>query len=251
MRAATTAIAGLLVFSQPAGVQTPASDDWDLTTHSAGPLTLASVDYAAGRSVRVQCLSGGLDVAVTGLTVPGPEEIELERRRGDGSVETTRWTRSPDGSLVSESAARFARSLRAPGRLVLRAPGGGAGTSGLDLPLPGESANLDRVLSDCGLSLVSALDGAVDVEPLIERFPNVPIPERALDQQDAIRVEVDCLVVNSRLAGCVSERQTPADPVAGQATAREAEGKRVRVREGADAEGGRVRIVVNGVRIRR
>lgn len=240
----------LLITGGGFGQPSQSSDDWDLAADPARNLTIASVDYASGVSLSVQCFDGGLSVGLVGLPAFAATVRQLERRFDDGRHETWYFEPATGNGLVAHNI-RYARAFRAEGGLVLTAAPDGAPPVQIRLDLPAQSTHLDQVLSACGKALTSRFDTALDVGTLLLAAPGIEVPPSALDRHDLIQIVLDCLIVDSRLASCESESQTPQDTAAGDATARATNGKRVRVSDPAAAEGRWVQIVVTGNRIRR
>lgn len=227
-----------------------ATDDWDLSADPARNLTVASVDYSTGISLSVRCMSGALTTGIRGLSAVAPSSLLFDRQRSNGQVEVSLWRATTAGDGLVNTSARDARSFREGGRLALVANPQPDPPVRIELDLPSESANLDRVLSACGLALVNPIDDAPDAADLLARIPLIEVPEAVTRRHDRIQIEIDCLIADTRLTACQSERQVPADPVAGAITARAANGTRVRVTDAAAAEGGRVTAVVTGARRR-
>lgn len=235
--------------SPTAPVQT--TGDWDSFADPARNLTVASVDYSTGVSLSVQCMNGLLTTSIRGLSDVSPSALLFDRQRSGGPVEVSLWRATPTGDGLINTSARDARSLRQGGTLTLAANPQTDPQLRIQLDLPSESANLDRVLSACGLALVNPIDDAPDASAFLVQGPTLEIPDAVSRRHDSIQVELDCLIANTRLTVCQSERQVPADPAAGALTARAANGTRVRVSDAAAAEGRRLTLVVSGVRTRR
>ena len=120
----------------------------------------------------------------------------------------------------------------------------------MQLDLPPQSANLDRVLTDCAYPLVDPRDELADASDLIIAQPMIEMPTFSR-RYTVVRVEVSCVVSNGRLTACQSDHETPPAPEVGRATARRANGTRVSLREPVAAEGRLLDIVVTGDRIYR
>ena len=240
---ATLAAGGALAQDVPTG------SDWDYAEDAARNLAVASVDYSGGVSLIVQCLDSDFTVAIGGMPRFASSIVRLERQRGDGRVEDTYWR--PSGQSLTSDSWRYARSLRAGGELVLTGDPEGGPPLQINLPLPSRSNNLDRVLTSCGSPLESTFDGALDVGRLMTEGPSIEMPPAAMRRHDLISVYVECLIAAGRLSSCRSDRQSPVDPAAGAAVAREANGTRVGLSDVAAADGRVVEIVITGSRIRR
>tara|TARA_R110000787_G_scaffold69653_1_gene154940 strand:- start:15 stop:776 length:762 start_codon:yes stop_codon:yes gene_type:complete len=222
--------------------------DWDFFADPARNLTVASVDYSSGVSLTVHCLSGALTAGIRGLSDVAPSSLLFDRQRNSGSVEVSLWRPTPAGDGLINTSARDARSFRQGGTLALAANPQSDSPLRIQLDLPSQSANLDRVLGACGLALVNPIDDAPDASDVVVQVPRLEIPDPVARRYDGIQVELDCLIANARLTACQSERQLPADPAAGALTARAANGTRVRVTDAAAAEGRRLTVVVTGAR---
>lgn len=247
---ATIQIGLMLLASGGLGPPFQSSDDWDLAADPARSLTIASVEYASGVALSVQCLAGDLSVGLVGLPASAATLRKFERRFDDGSPETWYFDAATENGLIARSA-RYARSFRGGGTLVLTAAPDGASPVQMRLDLPAQSTILDQVITACGRALTTRYDSALDVGPLLLETPGVEVPPAAFRRQNLIRIVLDCLIVDSRLTSCESESQTPQDMAAGEATARGANGRRVHVSDPAAAEGRWLQIVVTGSRIRR
>jgi hypothetical protein len=241
--------AALAVFGG-SGQDAPAVNDWDYAEDVGQNLAIASVEYAGGVSLIVQCLDGDFKVGIGGLPVSASSPVRLERRRADGRVEDTYW-RPAGGTLITSDSWRYGRWFRAGGPLSLTGDPEGAPPVRLELTLPSRSDNVDRVLTACGGPLESPFDEALDVGGLLTEGPRIEMPSSALQRHDLISVYVDCYIANGRLASCRSDRQRPVDARAGAAVAREANGTRIGLSDVAAAEGRTVEVVITGTRIRR
>ena len=220
-------------------------DAWEFATTPERALSMAFVEYEEGVSLLVACAGDELSVQVLGLPAAAISSGRFERRLGDGRTEASWWDRSSSReSLISSAPARDARSFRRDRDFVLRAEREDAPPVSIDLALPAQSGNLDRVLTACGRTLESPMDAAPAVGRLLLATPGVQLPDAAHQRYDRFEVELDCLIADSRLSSCQSEHQRPADSALGAAAARQANGVRVRVSDAAAAEGRWVRIVV-------
>jgi len=226
-----------------------ATDDWDFRADPARNVAAAFVDYSSGVSLTVDC-ERPADHRYPGLSDVAPSSLLFDRQRNGGEVEVSLWRATPAGDGLINTSARDARSFREGGRLALVANPQPDPPVRIELDLPSESANLDRVLTACGLALVNPIDDAPSAADLLVQVPALEIPETVSRRHDQIQIEIDCLIANGRLSACQSERQVPADPAAGAITARAANGTRVRVTDATAAEGRRVTVVVTGARRR-
>lgn len=227
-----------------------ATDDWGFLADPARNVAVAFVDYSSGVSLTVDCMNGVLITGIRGLSAVAPSSLLFDRQRNNGQVEVSLWRATPAGDGLINTSARDARSFREGGSLALAANPQTDPPTRIQLDLPSESANLDRVLTACGLALVNPIDDAPSVGDLLARIPLIEVPEAVTRRHDQIQIDIDCLIADTRLTACQSERQVPADPAAGAITARAANGTRVRVTDAAAAEGRRVTVVVTGARRR-
>ena len=122
----------------------------------------------------------------------------------------------------------------------------------MELALPTQPAGVDGVLSSCGFGLSDDRDDLPDISDLVTTWPPIQMPPFSRNYT-VVQVEITCLVSLGRLSGCRSERETPSAPEVGAATARRANGLRVGIRRGAEAEaeGGLLEFVVTGNRVYR
>lgn len=221
------------------------SDDWDYET--APGRAMASTAYAEGVMLFVACSNGAFIVGVRGLPASAQQAGTFIRTRADGRTESSYWdTSKAGGVLVSSNPGRIARSFRSGGRLILNsAPEDEGAPVHIALDLPSQSANLDRVMTECGRALESPLDDALVLTgDNLQAIPWImPPPEGG---RARYRIELECLVTNQRLASCRIENQAPANVALGAAYLRQANGRRIRVRDAAAAEGRSLHMLIEG-----
>lgn len=167
-RLAITALA--LAIATPALAQDP-TEDWDLTTHSAQQLTLATLDF--GQNVlALRCQAGTLDVLLTGVPVSVGGLRKTQVSIGAITGEEQVWAAIPGQPIVgADEPARLARQLRAGGELSVRLePEDAADRSRLyRLPVPRSSSAVNTVLTACGAPLDEPRD-------LLARVPLNDLP---------------------------------------------------------------------------
>lgn len=227
-------------------------DDWDFARDEARDLTSASVEYASGAGLFVQCHAGTLIVALAGTPLSsGEPRSAVVERQGEEPVDYP-WTATPDGRMATASWRRLARLLYRGGPVVLSstADDDHAFQVAFDLPVHGPA--LAQVLSACGTPLTDDRDLLASAEQYLEEIPIVWRPNRDLPgRHDNQTVEISCIVRQARLTACRSDLEVPANPQAGEAVAEAAEGVAVQLSDPAAAEGGVVDIIITGTRYRR
>lgn len=232
-----------------AQTETP-DDDWDVATDPTQDLVIAGVEYASGAILAVECRAGALNAWISGLPTNAVTGGRFTRSLADGRSVDSYWTLSTSGTqLTSASAARDARSFKSGGVLALVSTEHKGAPLSLRLDLPAQSAGVDRVLTACGRPLSDPRDALPDVSPLLSEWPRIPIAESA-SRHAHIRVEISCIVSAGRLTACQSDNETPKDARVGAATARRANGHRLRLTDAAAAEGRLFELVVTGWTVR-
>lgn len=232
------------------------ADDWDLGVDPVRKLSIASVRYSTGATLRVQCRDGALAVALGGVAAPAARRQgvseQFTRRLSDGSTDSSFWESSSTGDgWLSAQPARDARSFRGGGKLSMTATPEGSAPVEIDLELPTTSVNLHAVLEACGQSAPSPFDDARDVGENLTGGVAIEIRGYEPRPGQSIQIWVTCLISAGRLSDCQSERQIPANPRAGAETARHANGERLRLTDVDEAEGKRVTVVITGAGYRR
>lgn len=222
-------------------------DDWEFVEDPAQELTLAAVRYEGGQSILAQCQRGRLVLLLTGLP-EGEEMLRVAASRADGRVTAQRWTPVVGpGTYRSVTPGREARFLRGGGAYVVRSPVGAATTVNATFDLPGQSANLDRVLTACGWALEDDRDlleeADVTLDPRSARRPPPPfrvpsVPER----------EVSCVVRETRFRDCRADHPPSASTSNTRSLIRAVQGEEAHVPIGADpasAEGKVFRVIAS------
>lgn len=249
--------AGLLLAGQAA-----AQDSWDLEISPAGDVTVASVTYEGGVGLAVQCRNGILDVAILGLPEALPDEVNEHGSRtlstgfDAAALEDEAWKASPDSTVaLSWIPQRRARALKRGGVFLVRtAPAGASTPRRLEIPLPADSAAIDRTLEACGQKTVDPRDELLLLEDIIsvEEWRATRSFEMPPSSSGApTRVEVSCIIAEAgHVRDCQVESES--EPGLGVRMLRDQRNVRFRLRESAQAAVGRViYIVVRGERIRR
>ncbi|NBW08961.1 MAG: hypothetical protein EBR82_13145 [Caulobacteraceae bacterium] len=236
-------------------------DGWDLSVDPAHDRIGAGVAFEGGVHLTVQCERGSLDVDLGGMSATAGSSFDLETTRSDGVARVSWWRQHPDAPVLTTSNVRQARFFRAGGRMVFSSPTGDARPGRLEMPLPTDSTNLDRVLTACRLPLVDPRDALVDVGDLLLERPRLDIRGNVsrggdLSRVKAIMVQLSCIVRDGALAECQSDFEVPSMPreVAaaarlGRATAEGANGHVLKLSDPAAAEGRVVNISVTGLQI--
>jgi hypothetical protein len=127
-------------------------DDWEFQEDPARNLSVAAVRYDGGASVIVLCRDGVLTTVLTGL--PTTDRIELQAARQDGRSDSQIWLAAGQpGALRSSDPEKDARFLRGGGPYRLQTAEGQTPALRTVFDLPTQFANLDRVLTACGLAV--------------------------------------------------------------------------------------------------
>lgn len=246
----TLSIAAVTVGAAAAfGAMAQPSDDWDYAGDAARGLSMARVEYASGAGVFVQCQAGVLTVAIaeTPLSAEAFASSMIERP-GERPAEVS-WISTADRRLATSSSRRVARLFYRGGAVRMRSIEGEGQPFRTEFDVPVQGRGLAQVLGDCGTPLTDDRDLLPSAEPLLTAIPAVSFPRRYSPRRGERQwVEISCIVRQARLSDCRSDLQIPANPEAGAAVAREAEGTPVRVSDVAAAEGGVIDIQVTGSR---
>lgn len=243
--------------------QTAAQDGWDFDVSPAGDVTVASVTYEGGVGLAVQCRNGLLDVAILGLPAALPDEVDQYQARtlftgfDAAALEEGAWKASPGSTVaVSWIPQRRARALKRGGVFMVRTapPPGAATPRRLEIPLPSDSAAIDRTLEACGQKTVDPRDELLLLEDImsVEEWRATRSFEMPPSSSGAhTRVEVSCIIADAgRVRDCQVESES--EPGLGARMLRDQGNVRFRLRESAQAAVGRViYMVVQGERIRR
>lgn len=223
--------------------------DWDYVETSPR-MAQASVEFGGGVLVAVQCQAEQLNVIIGGVPNSGEPTRSVLITRADGQSRQMELSAVEGSDLLRSWRAPDARFLRAGGQTTMASLPEDTHPFRMEVPLPTQKAGVDNVLTACGYSLADDRDSLTDVSDLVARAPLFDTP-RLPRRYTRVTVELSCLVSEGRLAACRSEHETPIAPEVGAATARLADGRRLALKEGADAEGGVLEIVVVGSSARR
>lgn len=147
-----------ILCSGPTGALAQDDDDWEFQHEPSLNQMVAAVRYDAGVAIVVQCRDHALSAALVGMPA-GIGGIEVQARRADGRTDTQTWVPGPaPGILLSSVAARDIRFMRGGGTYSIRTADGAERALRTNFDLPTQSANLDRVLTDCGWALTDDRD---------------------------------------------------------------------------------------------
>ena len=241
-------VASLCALMYAAGQAAPVQDDdWELVEDPAQELTLAAVRYDGGQSIIAQCQQGRLVLILTGLP-EGEERLQLAATRADGRAATQRWTPvGGPGTYRSVTPGREVRFLRGGGAYVVRSAVGAATPVNATFDLPGQSANLEKVLTACGWALEDDRDVLEEAEVFLNR-PSARREPRPLRVPSVPEREVSCVVHEMRLRECRADHPPSARTPNTRSLIRAVEGEHVHVRIGADpaaVEGGVFRVIAS------
>lgn len=240
----TTVLAGAAI-ARTSNVQTaavPASDDWDLQRDEATGLIAASIEYASGVGLRVQCQSGVLSLGLGGLPKATSRLRRFDATRGDGVTRSMVWRSVAEGQVLVSNAVRDARFLKTGGVLTLASTAGEADPVRVQLDLPSQSTGIDAVLEACGRPLTDLRDGLASADSLLTAAPTVVMA--APRTREPVKLELSCLVANSRLSACQVDHETPANSGAAAPTAQRANGALLQLSDPRAAEGRVIDIAV-------
>ena len=184
-----------------------ATDDWELTVRPEQRLTIASVAYSGGNAIGVRCLSGQLQVLITGLPTAASTFRPIAMRMDQISREVQPWTvRADHTTLSNNEPARFARLLRGSSHLELGlfadadVEGEGEPQQRLQFDLPAAHTSIDAVLTACGEQTIRPSDELVRVSGrgvVWTTTPRVNFPVKALENRIPTgNVSVRCLLVH-------------------------------------------------------
>lgn len=252
---ATGRLAALMVAALTASTPVRAQDavdGWDIFVDAANDTVSASVDYASGATIVVQCQAGVLITGIAGTPLSNAASRRALLTRGDAFSPHTEWDLSAESGAAVSQDPRIARFLRLGGPVTLESMEGDPSPFRTAFALPASGAAVDQVLNACDAPLTRDRDRLLDAAGLVLAPPEVEMPEAAMREDGGAQtVYVSCLIRNSRLTGCLSERQQPLNRRAGTATARSADGTRIQVSDPAAAEGRRFEFALTGARMGR
>lgn len=211
-----------------AGAAAAQDDDWEFQEDAARGIAVAAARYEAGQMIVVQCREGALTAVLTGLP-EAAESLQLNAARADGRADRqTFLPAGAPGAYRSSLPGRDVRFMRGGGAYTVRTAEGAATAFRGVFDLPGQSANLDRVLTACGWAVTDerdqiarAPDGTSLVDP--DARPRRPTRRgattRARRQEIALPPRPDppaehqasCIVRALRLTECRREHPSGAE----------------------------------------
>ena len=231
-------------------------DDWEFDQNAADGRMVAAVRYDGGAALVVQCRAGALTAVVAGLGQVD-ERLVLSATRADGRSDTQVW--APGGGpgvLRSEIPARDIRFMRGGGLYSLRGTDEDGSGVRADFDLPTQSANLDRVLSECGWALTDDRDqltrASVDVS-LVDPASQRPSRLSSASRRGAPRArgpspsdtpvaapaetQISCVVRERRLSDCRPDHARLVDTRASERIVEALEGRNIFASDAAAHEG--------------
>ena len=242
--------AALLAASLLAGPALAQEADWDLSANPSQGVTTASVEFGEGVLLAIQCRNRQLNVIIGGMPGAGEPTRAVAITQADGQSHNAVLSAIEGSPLFRTPSAPVARFLRGGGQTTVASRPGDPRPFRMVLDLPQQSAAVAEVLTTCGYTLADDRDALTDVSDLLVRPPRIEMPAFS-SAYTIVAVELSCLVAEGRLAQCRSDRETPAAPEVGAATAERANGIRLSLKDQAQADGGVLEIVVTGNRVRR
>jgi len=228
--------------------------DWDYAVAEDDSSSVASVGYSSGFVVRVTCYGEGtINVVMTGLPPVEGDRYSVGASRADGRTTTVPTAILNSGTLSLDHDERIARVMRGGGELTLRLEGEQSPPVVVQVDLPEQHANLDRVIAQCGRRLDAPRD-ALPILVDLQSAPRATFPpaRRArTGSSEWARVEISCVVsAATRLEDCQIEHQDGGTRAYGAAVTRAYDGVRVDVAEPTAAAGKVVYVVVTGATAR-
>lgn len=226
-----------------------AAQDWDLAYSQDGVAT-AAIEFDSGITLGFRCKAGSFAGMVIGLPAvaapPGTltdRDLQMSWAEGELIRSGTWFVASDPSSVLTDSPAPLARSLRRGGQLVVSLPGAAenGGTVRYILTIPPSEANLDQVLQACDRPLTDPQDSELieagsglpgDIRWL--RMPSYEYPSSA--RWNGGRVRLSCLTTpTGSLSNCVAESEFPENAGFARAALRGVSTARVASSEGEDA----------------
>ena len=224
-------------------------DDWDVTSAPDRDLVVATVQYASGAGIGIQCQGGKLKVVVVGMPTSTDEFRVFNATLANGDTRRTYWT--GNAGPMTTGSARLARFLKQGGKLTLTSLPDAPHPARAEFDLPAQTSGIDQVLSACGYPLSDPRDDLPQSDDLLSARPRLEMPPSAMNRHPIFEVELSCIIASGRLSQCQSDHQIPRDPVGGERTARAANGAATRLTDLAAAEGRVIDLIIVGQRIRR
>ena len=247
MKRLTRTLIGLTAASLAAPLQAQEATTWDVQSDGSDRL-VASLLFDIGPGLVVQCAEGAFNFGLVNLP-PAPRQTSGNRVLETGSdlatLEDSRWqTEALSSTALAFTAARRVRALRRGGVFYVRTTAAeGEPATTFALPLPTDSAGIDRVLEACGKPLVEPRDDLPEIGHLLDRtrwalrpFELYP-PARAVRAGRGVtQVEVSCLIAPAgRVRDCRVESETPAGMGLGDTMLRDAGHVRLNFGDNAEA----------------
>ena len=225
--------------------------DWEYSVAADNVSGVASVGYSSGLVINVTCYGGrALDVVMAGLPPADGQGYSVGLSRADGRTTSIPTAFLASGRLAVDYDERMARIMRGGGELVMRLERGKSPPVIVQVDLPEQHANLDRVIEHCGRRLNEPRD-ALPILVDLQSIPRATFPPARRSRtgaSDWARVEISCVVSGeTRLAECQVDQQDGGDGSYGTAAARAYNGARVDVNDPSAATGKVVYVVVTGV----
>lgn len=261
MRRLARLLAGLVTAGLAGPLCAQEATTWDLQAEGPDRL-VASALFGNSPGLAIQCSGGVFDFALLNLP-PAPRDGDSHRKLETGldlaDLEDHYWqARAGSSTALAFTAARRARSLRKGGVYYVRVPAAADQPPvTFALPLPEDSAGVDRVLEACGKPVVEPRDDLPEVNDLLDperwafRAFELTPPERAVRAGGGMtRVEVSCLIAPAgRVHDCRIDSETPAGMGVGAAMLRATDRVRLNFGDNADAAvGGIIYITVTSFR---
>lgn len=183
-------------------------NDWEWSEDTNGT-RIASVSYGSGQTIIAHCHTNRFTLLVTGV----PSATEGQTFNGavvspSNNQDVQVWNVIEGNALRSDLPGRDARYLRKGQKLTLTSVQGDQTTPvRVDLELPTQHANLDRILSECGYVVETERDllPRADRDPLLRPREYASSPELHAGRG----LEVSCIVSGGRYSDCVLERNVP------------------------------------------
>ena len=229
--------------------------DWEYSVAADNVSSVASVGYSNGLVIEVTCYEGkAINVVMAGLPPADGQGYSVGLSRADGRTTTIPTAFLASGRLAVDYDERMARIMRGGGELVMRLERGQSPPVIVQVDLPEQHANLDRVIEHCDRRLNEPRD-ALPILGDLQAIPRATLPPARRSRtgsSDWARVEISCVVSGeTRLTECQVDQQNGGDGSYGTAVARAYNGARVDVDDPSAATGKIVYVVVTGATARR
>lgn len=216
--------------------------------------SVASVGYSNGLVINVTCYTGGtINVVMTGLPPAEGDRYSMGLSRADGRTTTVPTAILNSGTLSVDYDERIARIMRGGGELVMRLERMHSPPVVVQVDLPEQHENLDRVIEHCGRRLDEPRD-ALPILIDLQSIPRATLPPARRSRTGSsewARVEISCVVsAATRLEDCQVDYQDGGSRSYGSAVTRAYDGARVDVADPTAAAGKVVYVVVTGATAR-